>query len=77
MMMVVVMMVPTRCERRACTNQDQKCEEDKLLHALKSSTISICQYGPKEAGIKTAKSKSTVFMIYSLEGLRVSPASKD
>jgi hypothetical protein len=49
MVVVVVMMVPTCRERRACTNQDQKGEEDKLLHALKSSTISLRQYDPKRS----------------------------
>ena len=40
-MVVMTMVVPACCERRASAHQDQKGEDDELLHVLKRSTIPI------------------------------------
>jgi hypothetical protein len=41
---VVTMMVPASCERRACDNQQEESGKNELLHAMQISTISIPPY---------------------------------
>jgi hypothetical protein len=53
MVMVVAMMMPSGGESRTGTNQHQKRGEDKLLHAVKRSTISTAENASEVAGIKS------------------------
>jgi hypothetical protein len=53
-MVMMVMVMPAGGENGACANQQQNRGDDELLHAMQSSTISVCVYDPKAASIKCA-----------------------
>ncbi len=52
-MVVMTVMVPAGCERRACNNQQEESGEKELLHAMQISMIWTWQYASNVVRIKS------------------------